>query len=56
MNLMKLANTEPKSNPSDDNYQLRDRAAHIIAERFALSRDHAREVARLAGIGSEAAR
>jgi hypothetical protein len=31
-----------------------DRAARIIAKRFALSRNHAREVAALAGLGGEA--
>jgi hypothetical protein len=31
-----------------------DRAAHIIAEKFALTIPHAREVVTLAGLGSEA--
>jgi hypothetical protein len=46
--------TSNESHRNDKNSESNNnRAAHIIAERFALSYDHAREVARLAGLGSD---
>lgn len=55
---MLLPNSE-SDRKSEDDYQHRkqtsDRAARLIVERFALSRDHALEVCRLAGIGQQEA-
>jgi len=52
---MNIRENEPDRKSRDNNFQLHlpstDRAAQQIAEKFALSRDHAREVARLAGLG-----
>jgi hypothetical protein len=57
---MQIAIVESDRKSCDDNFQFHhesnDRAVHLIAERFALSRDHASEVARLAGLGEQEAR
>jgi hypothetical protein len=56
---MFVPTTESDRKSEDDYKQYKessDRAADLIAERFALSRDHAREVARLAGLGGEEVR
>jgi hypothetical protein len=51
MNIAK--STLERNNDSKKSSTLSDRTAHIIAEKFALTLPHAREVARLAGIGSD---
>lgn len=55
---MYIAILESDRKSRDDNFQpqqlITDRAAQLIAEKFALSLPHAREVARLAGLGCEA--
>jgi hypothetical protein len=55
---MQIRQNESDRKSRDDNFQLHspstDRAAQQIAEKFALTLPHAREVARLAGLGGEA--
>jgi hypothetical protein len=54
---MHIANTKSDRKYCDENLDKQpniDRAVHVLAEKFALTVPHAREVARLAGLGSEA--
>lgn len=52
---MHLTNSEPNRNSQHEKHvavdQDFDRATHRIAEQFALTLPHAREVARLSGLG-----
>jgi hypothetical protein len=54
---MNITNTESNRKRNNDSEKFStpsDRTAHIIAEKFALTLPHAREVTRLAGLGSDA--